>query len=264
MALIGLNGGLVGVRKVPGTGTASGLWTANEQALLMRAGLWLNDPNFANVSLLLHMDGSNGSTAFTDSSTNALSITRNGNAQISTAQSKFGGASGLFDGTGDFLSTPYTSGFSFGTGDFTIEAWVYVTSSADERTIACTYTTFQVGTGFLLDVDATTRVPRFFSGTSASPLSISSSFAVALNTWAHVAVCRASGTVRLFVDGVIGGSSTTVTNMDGTGSSNLYVGTLGTSGTNQFAGHIDDLRITKGVARYTAAFTPPTAPFFSA
>ena len=264
MALIGVNGGLIGAARTSRRGAAVGVWTPNEQVIYQRQNTWIGDASFANVSLLLHMDGSNGSTAFTDSSLKSLTVTANGNAQISTAQSKFPGASGLFDGTGDFLSTPYTSDFSFETGDFTIEAWVYVTSSADERTIACTYTTFAVGTGFLLDVDVTTRVPRFFSGDSGSALSIISSIAVALNTWAHVAVCRASGTVRLFVDGVIGGSSTTVTNMDGTGSSNLYVGTLGTSGTNQFAGHIDDLRITKGVARYAANFTPPTAPFFNA
>ena len=75
------------------------------------------------TKLLLHCDGADGSTTFIDSAT-GKTITASGNAQIDTAQYKFGGASGLFDGTNDFLYTPNHADFTFGTGDFTIDFWV--------------------------------------------------------------------------------------------------------------------------------------------
>jgi hypothetical protein len=79
-----------------------------------------DDPNYASVSLLLHMDGTNGSTVFTDLSPVPKVVTRFGDAQISTAQSKFGGSSAYFDGTGDYLTVASSADFGFGTGDFTI------------------------------------------------------------------------------------------------------------------------------------------------
>jgi len=90
----------------------------------------IGDPNFADVSLLLHMDGSNGSTTFTDSSSNGLTVTANGNAQISTTQSKFGGSSAYFDGNGDYLTASHASNFNFGSGDFTAEVWFNVPAGA--------------------------------------------------------------------------------------------------------------------------------------
>ncbi len=71
------------------------------------------------------MDGTNGSTAFMDSGNNGKTVTAYGNAQVSTAQSKFGGASAYFDGNGDYLSTPDSDDFYLGNNDFTLEAWVY-------------------------------------------------------------------------------------------------------------------------------------------
>jgi len=83
------------------------------------------DPDFASVVLLLHCNGSNGGTTFTDNSSYGRAMTANGNAQTSTAQSKFNGSSGLFDGAGDYLTASASSDFTFGTGDYTIESWVY-------------------------------------------------------------------------------------------------------------------------------------------
>ena len=82
---------------------------------------------------LLHMDGSDGSTTFTDES--GTTWTANGNAQIDTAQSKFGGASGLFDGASDYLQTPYTADHNTGTGDFTIDQWIRFNSVATTQTL---------------------------------------------------------------------------------------------------------------------------------
>ena len=125
--MLGFNGGLMGVQRTPTQGIASGLWFQNEQSVAKRANVWpfsqSADPYFSNVSLLLHMDGSNGSTTFTDNSSNGFTVTANGNAQISTAQSKWNGASGYFDGAGDFLTVPVNSAFELGTGDFDVELW---------------------------------------------------------------------------------------------------------------------------------------------
>src|SRR3990167_5787652 len=76
----------------------------------------------ADTKLLLHMDGADASTTFTDEVGHVF--TPAGNAQIDTAQSKFGGASGLFDGTGDYITTPNSADFDPGTGSFTAEMWI--------------------------------------------------------------------------------------------------------------------------------------------
>ena len=85
------------------------------------------EPYFHNNSLLLHGDGTNGSTTFKDDSINNHTITAYGNAQISTTQSKFGGASMKFDGSGDYLAIADNDDFELGSSDFTLEAWVYLT-----------------------------------------------------------------------------------------------------------------------------------------
>ena len=86
------------------------------------------DPNFANVSLLLHGDGANNSTTFTDSSSNNFTLSRVGDVKISTTQSKFGGSSIFFDGAGDYLTLANNSVFTF-PSSFTVEAWVFPTLS---------------------------------------------------------------------------------------------------------------------------------------
>ena len=128
--MLGLNSGLLGVRRTPTTGSASGVWAPNEQSLAKRAAIWPSsgDEYFGSVSLLLHMDGSNGSTSFTDSSSNGFTITASGDAQITTTDPKFGTGCLTLDGTGDYLSTPADAAFAFGTNDFTVECWVYVNS----------------------------------------------------------------------------------------------------------------------------------------
>ncbi len=174
-----------------------------------------------------------------------------GNAQISTSVKKYGTGSLAFDGTGDYLSTPANPIFAFGTGDFTVEAWVYPTTIAADWFICS-----GIGSG------------GFFFGNSAGVGFGWGRNAVAwdyrsgslsINTWSHVAVSRSGTTMRLFINGTLQGTAQT--------NSTLYdLSTGGTSigsqGTNYYLnGYIDDLRITKGVARYTGNFTPPVAAF---
>jgi hypothetical protein len=218
------------------------------------------DPYFANVSLLLHFDGADTSTTFTDHSSYGHTVTANGHAQIDTAQSVFGGASGLFDGTDDYLSMSDAGEFDFGTGDFTVEFWIRLASGAESSDHS------------ILVGSAAGNLMVRLGGVGGKKLGIGrndvawDSYTVAMTlsseTWYHMAVTRdSSDDVRMFLDGV----SQTMEG-GGTGNSNtysmdsVYVGTHNGFGAD-LNGHLDDLRVTKGVARYTGNFTPPAAAY---
>jgi hypothetical protein len=210
------------------------------------------DPQFGSVSLLLHGNGTNGSTTITDSSRFANTVTAVGNAQISTAQSKFGGASIAFDGTGDCLSIADSSSFDLGTGDFTIETWAYIAETGDYTL----YSHAATGGPMLLSFEGTFRFRRF----GVADVVVASALP-STNTWVHIAASRNGTATKLFFNGVQTGSTATDT-ADYTVAASVFIGSdTGAPGALEFNGYIDDLRITKGVARYTANFTPPTAPF---
>jgi len=182
-----------------------------------------------------------------------------GNAQISTAQSKFGGSSMLFDGTGDYLTAPSNAVYAFGTGDFTVEGWVYLGASK-AQVIFDTRASGPSTTGIALAIDASNFPYVYVNGATL----FTSSTALSLSTWTHLAFVKASGTITLYINGTkpTTGSAASATNLT---DSACTVGTAidfrDTSATLHFNGYIDDLRITKGVARYTANFTPPAAAF---
>ena len=211
------------------------------------------DPFRSQVSLLLHGNGTNGSTTITDNSPSPKTVTAVGNAQISTAQSKFGGASIALDGSGDYLTVLNSSQFNFGVDDFTIEAWFYRTSTATSFEIASYGNPGADGFFF------TSNTSAIDFGTGSAVVLASSSTSLALNVWTHIAVTRSSNVTRVFANGIAGATTTNALN-------NLNSTTVFRVGANRavnaFAtGYIDEFRITKGVARYTANFTPPTAPF---
>jgi hypothetical protein len=204
-----------------------------------------------NVSLLLHGDGTNGSTTITDSSPTPKTVTAVGNAQISTAQSKFGGSSLLFDGSGDYLTTSASERLDFGTQDFTIELWHRFSDiSADRAFIGNDTPTridflWRTGTGINVG-----RINIAFDSTFA--------WSPTVNVWYHIAISRSGSSLRAFVDGSQIGS--TATNTNNYSASGCLIG-ASTAAARFCNGYIDDLRITKGIARYTANFTPPTASF---
>ena len=217
------------------------------------------DEEFDKVSLLLHGDGTNGSTTIVDSSSSPKAVTAVGDAQISTAQSKFGGASLAFDGTGDYLTVPSSADFAFGTGDFTVEFWLKSQNSSNQRGIL----QISDATGGLSTSYANGLVFYFPTGSGSIGAVVngaglqSANNILSLNTWYHVAATRSGTSFAMFVDGVQIITSTSSANLT---ASNLAVG--GYYNTSYLLnGYIDDLRITKGVARYTSNFTPPTAPF---
>jgi hypothetical protein len=191
-----------------------------------------------------------------------------GNAQISTVQKKYGTGSLYFDGAGDWLIAPNNVACSFGTADFTIEAWVWLDSTVapgrvDNLKTCSIFTTGSSTAGtdaFSFAIYGTTTTAgiglEIFQEAPRIALSVAAS--VSTNTWVHIAWTRVGSTFYGFVNGtrytlgtstLAAGSSTTPT--IGRSAYTAYP--------NVFKGYIDDLRITKGVARYTANFTPPTA-----
>ena len=223
----------------------------------MLAGVGPTDPYFANVSALLHFDGSNGSTTFTDSGPLGHTFTATGSASISTARSKFGGASGLF-ATGRIDAASHAS-FGFGTGDLCFESWAYFDSLyvtprimgnlAGGGWAANKWVIANISAGFQLYVN---------NYNAGSPLL--SSATTGLTGWHHMAIVRNGSAWSLFIDGTVDATGTFSGSLDGGGSQTFHIG--GSGGPSEFYnGSLDDARITKGVARYTSNFTPPVAPF---
>ena len=219
------------------------------------------DPYYNNVSLLLHGDGANGSTTIVDSSPTPKTVTAFGDAQISTAQSKFGGASIAFDGGGDFLSAGASSDFVLGTADFTVECWARISFTQYGTIVTMTDTDVGITTDeWLLGFSNTTNQMSFAINNSGQAI-VGANYSSYLNTWTHIAACRSGSTLRLFFNGVQQASVTNTTNFSA--NKTLFFGRRYTNSSvhGSLNGYIDDFRITKGVARYTANFTPPTAPF---
>jgi hypothetical protein len=229
-------------------------FTPPTAALPTTASSTVADPYYNYTSLLLHMDGTNASTNFVDSGPNALAVTANGNAKISTAQSKYGAASGYFDGSGDYLSIAATIAFGFGTGDYTAECWIYISGNqgTDRQLIDFRPSPSVPGVLFI----SPSNKLAFWNGTAIG----GTGTALTTGVWYHVALCRSSGTTRCFLNGTLEWSTSVA--MDFTSSRSLGIGAYLPIGASVavFLGYIDDLRITK-YARYTSAFTPPTTAF---
>ena len=197
-----------------------------------------NDLYWAYVSLLMPLTGTNGGTSFPDVKGHSP-ITAVGNAQTSTARSPLGiGSSALFDGSGDGLDLPTSSDFAFGTGDFTVEAWLYCTNTPSGG-FSTDMVVFgrHVATECLFFLDNATRKPVAWDGTTA----ITSASAVPLNTWTFVQWVRSGGVMTIGINGVSTASGTFSTNF--TASSSFHVGSADSD--RWYWGNISQLRVTK-------------------
>lgn len=204
-------------------------------------------PPASSVKALLHLN-----TDFTDSSSVASAWNSSGSASVSSAQSKFGGKSLALSG-GYIYPSATGSNFAFGNGDFTIEMWVYPTGTNDYSRI---YDSRPGSQGAYPQMLMQANKIDYYVN---SGLRIAGSVTVSNSTWSHVALCRASGTTRMFINGSQSGSSwsdtTTYLNSDGY----PRIGESGI-GSAPFSGYIDEIRICT-VALYTAAFAAPTSEF---
>ena len=223
-----------------------------------------DDPFAANVVLLMHMD----SATLPDVKGHAITLI--GNAQYSTARQKFGSGSALFDGNGDQLTVYNNGDYNFGTGDFTVEAWVYVAGNSNANASSQRNAlVFAVSNGsndtfeFNVTGDASTTGVGLSIYTSAKGSTDSVSASISQGAWHHVAVCRASGTVRFYLDGNKIGADIAYTYACGHATNWPAIGGRSYSSNyyHYLNGNLDEVRVTKA-ARYTGAtYTVPTAPF---
>lgn len=191
---------------------------------------------------------------------------------ISTVQSKYGGSSIYFPGgTSSLYATPITTAAAsplnntagtLGNGDYTVEMWTYYTGSASPANFQCLATSRWDSTG--TDYSGTWWLGTYtgnlklcvFDGTSNLG---QTSMDLPQNQWAHIALVRYNNVIKIYVNGVLG--LTTATNSTNYTSSELSFGYDRGESAYPWTGYMDDIRVTRGIARYTAAFTPPTTTF---
>jgi len=195
-----------------------------------------------------------GEFAEATADTDGKAITVFGDAQLSTTQKKFGTASVLLDGTGDYLSLATSSDFGFGTGDFAVEAFVRPTSITAGKIFD--FRSASPDVAVLIDMTGSGGIRLNVNGSN-----VITGGTLSVNTWHHLAVSRVSGVTSLFIDGTRVGSAYTDTNNYGT-SKSLKIG-ANLNGADAFTGYIDEIRVSKGAARYANAgtITVPTAEF---
>jgi hypothetical protein len=185
-------------------------------------------------------------------------------AQVSTTQAKWGSTSMYFEGTSPYSylkgNANLSQNVAFGTGDFTVECWVYLTTTASDSTIMDTRPGSNSANYFLfyLWTNGGAQLPTiaWYAPTSY----VLSTGTVSSGVWTHIAISRQSGTIRSFKDGVLQQSATDTTAYANPGAPYPYIGASYNIGSDSFKGYIDDFRITR-YARYTATFTPPAAAF---
>jgi hypothetical protein len=239
-----------------------GVWNLAQQAQALTRQQWVTDPLYDYTTLLLQADNAaNGAqnNTFLDSSNNSFAITRNGGnpgmtqGSFSPFSLQPGEWSNFFNGTDAWLITPVSAAFAFGTGDFTLEAWIYTTSSSTQRifsfgaTNTCEFLIINTGSSVYLN---------FYNGTTNYG---STSYIVPQNQWVHVAATRSSSNLRLFINGVLQNTPTALTNNYST-NTNITVGRYGGSAIEYFSGYMSNARVVKGRAVYTSNFTPSTSP----
>ncbi|SDA40336.1 LamG domain-containing protein [Mesorhizobium qingshengii] len=224
------------------------------------------DPYFANVVLLLGFEGADGTTSTADESSSAKTVTFNGNAQIDTAQFKFGTSSLLLDGSGDFLSLADSADWDFGSGQFTVEAFVRLSSVDNTYCIASQWSSSTANDAWAFYADnAVINQIRFRFMDSGGTLRDANSGLITnvANQWFHFAADRdATGKVRVYIDGVMVGSATNSQTFRNS-PNNLRIGSVEGFPVYDTPGWIDELRITKGVARYASdsGFTVPVTAY---
>lgn len=237
---------------VTNPGGASGLLIGGFTVALYTPG------NDSYAKLLLHADGT-GAT-FIDSSNPAKTVTTNGNVTQSATQSKFGGKSAYFDGIGDYLRVPDSSDWNFGSGDFSIDGWIYPTNDAVVSQGIVTTMESQGSTDYY-----GYAVRRFNNGTITfwhSGGNATTTSTAPINTWSHIACVRSGTTLKIYINGIEGASVTNSSAINSYGSQPLIIGrTYSNYDGHYYTGYIDEFRITKSVARWTANFIPPTAPY---
>ncbi|MDR2880838.1 MAG: LamG domain-containing protein [Azoarcus sp.] len=209
-----------------------------------------NDPHWSNTVLLAHFDGANGGTVFPDSGPLGLAMTRVGSATTSTAvATTIGGAFLNCPGGANYINIADNGAFAFGTGDFTIEMWLYIPAAGYQGAFLDTRPNSTQGSYIWFALNSSTR--QFMLSVNNTTILSTAQNIFTLNKWVFVVLQRRAGTLTIVVDGVVKGLVQNNTNfLSPSTGAKLGYNSFGGSGGDNFNGYIDEVRVTKGVARY--------------
>ena len=246
--------------------TRGGVWLPKEvtDVTYGNNGFYLDFAgNDTGVTLLLDGDGTNGQTTFTDKSSVQHTVTAYGNAQVDTSIKKFGTGSMKFDGSGDYIAVPDDPSLELGSGDFTFECWVYHNGALVNYVSPCgKLAADNVPDGFYFAAENSGKM-RFLAGDGSNwQVGLVDTANFPYDQWVHLAATREGNKFTLWVNGVSRATTTTTSFSIGNNSTPFYVGVMTQTDVQSWHywnGNVEDLRITKGVARYTNSFTPPTS-----
>ena len=254
----GVTGYISNLRLVKGTAVYTGAFTPPTLAPLTTAGSTsaASYPSTTNVNTSFAASSTSLLLNFTNAGIYDAAVQNNaitvGNAQVSIAQSKWSPTSMAFDGNGDYLNIPSSQGLNLGTGSLTVEAWVYLSAMSGDYFIV---SSTGAGGGFF----------GFRSGTDIGygrtgiAWDYQAASGMVINNWYHVAWSRNGTSMRIFVNGSQVGATQTTSQAYDLSTTSTAVGSAGA--TLYLNGYIQDLRITRGIGRYTANFSVPTAAF---
>jgi len=223
-------------------------------------GSTAGDDQFAKVTAMFNFDGSDGDTTTSglDASNKNLTVSYSSGDELSTTQKKFG-ATSLY--VADNVTLSSSDGFNMGTGDFTIEAWYYFTSFSNSFGHYDQWNGSSTGSGNVQMWNSTSaqgKIKWYYDGGS----NFTSSTTMSTGQWYHVAYVRESGTLKMYFNGTVDSNTQSYSSQLGkTGT--VYLGDQHSGGGSAPQYYIDDLRVTKGLARYTSNFTAPTTAHLS-
>jgi hypothetical protein len=200
--------------------------------------------------LYLRMNGANGATVFYDDSPSHKAVTTVGGAAISTTESRFKGSSGYFDGAGDYLTLADSEDWNFGTGNLTVDFWMWCdTTSGIQMLIGQS-----PSSGSRWVIYTATGTPSLYD--TGTTLAIDAGGAFTASAWNHIALVRNGTSFVVYLNGVggtPGASSSAMADVAGV----LSIGRQEYD-SQYFTGYLAEVRVSKGIARWTANFTPPT------
>ena len=218
-------------------------------------GSTAGDDHFGKVTAMFNFDGSDGDTTGSglDASNKNLTVSYSSGDELSATQKKFG-ATSLY--VADNVTLSSSDGFNMGTGDFTIEAWYYFTSFSNSFGHYDQWNGSSTGAGNVQMWNSTSaqgKIKWYYNGSS----NFTSSTTMSTGQWYHVAYVRESGTLKMYFNGTVDSNTQSYSSQFGkTGT--VYLGDQHAGGGGAPQYYIDDLRVTKGLARYTSNFTAPT------
>lgn len=245
-----------------------GVWKTASKVLCNIGGVWKDGYTSgiggidAYTKLMMHGNGTDGSTTFTDSSASPKTFTAYGNARIRTAESKFGGAAMYFDGTGDWIDTPDSADFALGNSDFTIDFWMkrdainvlrYVFGQSNSSQSAAS-------TSVVVYIQSN-NIVNFTWSNGSSTFNLASSATISDTNWHHIAIVRTTGYFYIYIDGAQSGSYNIGTAAINNSANKFAIGRFGEYTGTPFAGYIDEFRYRVGDAAWTSNFTPPPSEY---